>query len=526
MQLITPKLVATLDKCKVSDRDAVRILSATAEALGHDVTNIVINRNSICRCRKRLRSEIAGNIFDKFKEQSLPFVTVHWDGKILPNVTGVEHLDRLPVIITSGVIEQMLGVPAITSGKGQYQADAVFEALQKWNITDRVQAFCFDTTASNTGRFQGACVLLEQKLERDILYLPCRHHIYEIILKTVFDNIVGQSFGPGILIFKDFREEWATMDKLKFTPGISDEYVKEKLSNITDLLDFSMKCLKEQQLREDYRELLELMVIFLGGIPPRGISFRMPGAFHHARWMAKGIYCLKIYLFRNQFLIAKKGIERIRDVCIFVVYLYVKAWIHSPLAIEAPLQDLKFLNDLYLYKGINEQISQLALLKFCNHLWYLSPEPAALAFFDENVSDETKLQMVEAVKTTDISEENVKKVSVHPKNLDEYLGRSIDYFITQKSQRFFERFSINNDFLNMHPSEWKNNENYKNGLKIASGLKVVNDVAERGVQLMEEYNKILSKNEDDKQFILQIVSDYRKLYPDVNKSTLLVPFPS
>ena len=29
-------------------------------------------------------------------------------------------------------------------------------------------------------------------------------------------------------------------------------------------------------------------------------------AFHHARWMAKAIYCLKIYLFRSEFTLTKE----------------------------------------------------------------------------------------------------------------------------------------------------------------------------------------------------------------------------
>lgn len=52
---ITPKLVSVLDKCKISDRDAVRVLIATAQALKHDVSDLVINTTSIRRCRKNIR---------------------------------------------------------------------------------------------------------------------------------------------------------------------------------------------------------------------------------------------------------------------------------------------------------------------------------------------------------------------------------------------------------------------------------------------------------------------------------------
>ena len=45
--LVTSKLAAALDKCKIRDRDAVHILIATTEALGHEFQDFVINKSSI-----------------------------------------------------------------------------------------------------------------------------------------------------------------------------------------------------------------------------------------------------------------------------------------------------------------------------------------------------------------------------------------------------------------------------------------------------------------------------------------------
>ena len=49
------------------------------------------------------------------------------------------------------------------------------------------------------------------------------------------------------------------------------------------MLIFYMDQLRKSHNRDDYRELLKLAVIFLGGTPTRGISFQCPGAMHHAR---------------------------------------------------------------------------------------------------------------------------------------------------------------------------------------------------------------------------------------------------
>ena len=56
---------------------------------------------------------------------------------------------------------------------------------------------------------------------------------------------------------------------------------------------------------------------------------------------------------------------------------------------------------------------------------------------------------------------------------------------------------------------------------IVTALKVVNDTAERGVKLIQDYNLILTKDEEQKQFLLQVVQEHRRLYPDASKKTIV-----
>ena len=63
-------------------------------------------------------------------------------------------------------------------------------------------------------------------------------------------------------------------------------------------------------------------------------------------------------------------------------------------------------------------------------------------------------------------------------------------------------------------------------LKIVENLRVVNDTAERGVKLIQDFNILLTKNEEQKQFVLQAVDECRRLYPDVKKSPLSKDLPS
>lgn len=59
---ITPRLVAALDKCKVSNGYAVHLLAAVADALGFKIGDLVINRATIERCRKKYREDMAEQI--------------------------------------------------------------------------------------------------------------------------------------------------------------------------------------------------------------------------------------------------------------------------------------------------------------------------------------------------------------------------------------------------------------------------------------------------------------------------------
>jgi len=57
--------------------------------------------------------------------------------------------------------------------------------------------------------------------------------------------------------------------------------------------------------------------------------------------MAKIIYSLKIWMFRQQFTITPREIKGLRDVNIFVALVYTKFWFKSHKAVSAPSNDLQ-----------------------------------------------------------------------------------------------------------------------------------------------------------------------------------------
>jgi len=75
-----------------------------------------------------------------------------------------------------------------------------------------VRALVFDTIASNTGWGIGACIQLETFLDKKLLMLACRHHVFERILCAVHKQLLRDTSGPENTKFIEFRDSiWKTI---------------------------------------------------------------------------------------------------------------------------------------------------------------------------------------------------------------------------------------------------------------------------------------------------------------------------
>ena len=84
----------------------------------------------------------------------------------------------------------------------------------------------------------------------------------------------------------------------------------------------------------------------------------------------------------------------------------------------------------------------------------------------------------------------------------------------------FHCLNLPTDFLSIDPDTWESEDGYSVAKRRLTTLTVVNDTAERGVALIQEYNRMLTKDEDDLQFLLQVVDDHRRLHPTTKKTEL------
>lgn len=97
-------------------------------------------------------------------------------------------------------------------------------------------------------------------------------------------------------------------------------------------------------------------------------------------------------------------------------------------------------------------------------------------------------------------------------------------FVTQHSRYFFKVLNIPQSFLIRDPGAWHQDMDYIAAENIVKRLKVVNDTAERGVSLIQEFNELLTQDEDGAKRVftpsrvtaLQTMSRFEEIDCDVS----------
>src|SRR6218665_1680311 len=111
-----------------------------------------------------------------------------------------------------------------------------------------------------------------------------------------------------------------------------------------------------------------------------------------------------------------------------------------------------------------------------------------------------------------------KRISVDKSTIPD---KRLSSFVTRNTKNFFQVLAIPDSFLATDPDTWLSNSDYMVAEDIVRELRVVNDIVERGVALMQEFNALLTKDEEHTQFAIQVIKEHRKRYLDSKKETLL-----
>ncbi|KAG0718091.1 hypothetical protein GWK47_053151 [Chionoecetes opilio] len=164
---VTPEVVSALDRTNLSDREGdppppgcgfqLRINACFPK---HTSSIQNDDQDGACGGHQDLLSKSSPNAEE-------PPLIVHWDGKLLPDLTGEGEgnlLDRLPIIVSSPALEKekLLGMPKLPAGTGAAMATKVVEVLGEGGYQGEGGRYVFRHDASNTGIHTGCCRLLEE----------------------------------------------------------------------------------------------------------------------------------------------------------------------------------------------------------------------------------------------------------------------------------------------------------------------------------------------------------------------------
>lgn len=202
----------------------------------------------------------------------------------------------------------------------------------------------------------------------------------------------------------------------------------------------------------------------------------VPGSISRARWMAKAIYGIKMYLFRHELDLEPSFEADLLQFSLFISLVYCKYWNRCTNAFDAPVNDVSLIADLQRYSTYNEAVANAVLNTLFNHLWYLGEELAVLSLFSEKVSIEAKNWMRVKLTSTQYSQRSENSVK-----LQEYTdGVELQDLISGRSRFLLSIVGIESSFLDKNAATWKYNSSYKKAKKSLNRLiVVVNDLAER-----------------------------------------------
>ena len=145
---------------------------------------------------------------------------------------------------------------------------------------------------------------------------------------------------------------------------------------------------------------------------------------------------------------------------------------------------------------------------------YLSASEFALPLFGESLPLEEKATLAREI----LREETSTSFRLAPVKGDVH-RKPLTSFVSPKSRTLVVALGAD-DILGISPELWSGMASYTRA-KVVASLKVVNDCAERGVSLVQDYTNCLTRDEEQRQFLLQLVADHRRKLPKPTKASLV-----
>ena len=94
---------------------------------------------------------------------------------------------------------------------------------------------------------------------------------------------------------------------------------------------------------------------------------------------------------------------------------------------------------------------------------------------------------------------------------------SLPQLCTSSKAQFFETLGLSSSFLDEDLECWEDLTDFQVAKDCLKAFRAVNDIAERTIKLMEDFNALMTVDEEQKQFLLQVVANHWQQLPKSTK---------
>ena len=340
---------------------------------------------------------------------------------------------------------------------------------------------------------------------RAVLWLACRHHMGELHVKHP-DNAVRviNTTAPEDSMFKKFQQIFENLPpcyyRLYEWPAELFhplDFVTTRALEVRQWGTEQMRSGTFDQQRDDYRELCELVVFYLGGSVSRKrkvggavqlpFTMRHPGAFHQARFLSKALYLIKMSMMMDVLpesvvpLDKRSSVDRMARL---ISLFHAKYFLQAFLPAAGARLDLQYWKDMSAYSRYDAEVSAEVKDSILRQRWYLTEELSVLSLFDCSLKFNERSDIATSLLSYPKPQLFLPGQPIFPDLTDE---TEIPELIGPRSWFLFDLLHKSPEWLRSPAEEWENDEEYNEINSIIMNLSVTNDTAERAIKKVTEY---------------------------------------
>ena len=261
--------------------------------------------------------------------------------------------------------------------------------------------------------------------------------------------------------------------------------------------------------------------------PKHRVRMGPPGALHHARFMSKNRYYLRLMLLIKKATdimdLSQSRIDEIKAMALYISIFHVPKFLSAEKSDIAAAQDVHAIWQMHQMMRVSDKLAEpisSVLKSLERHMWYLDPTTVvfALANTDMTVSDAEKTVMAQKLyafsrpEEYDFSRKNNTGFMPSKEFFLKDMQPSLDLFITPESWLVFEMLGHSKEqvkWMLYPPEHWDVDPDYQEFKAFVKKIAVVNDAGERAVKAVQDL-VMQTTNEIKLQKMLVVKSKLQK----------------